>query len=538
MYTVKLSFMATERQKKIIGKRFLAVNKLHNVLVKHAMKLLNRVKKDHKYQDALHKLMELKKVKDPDKTQCAEMDALSNFLGQFREEIGLSKTGLETYCKVFRIRYTNLISSQQAQAEAGRVWKGVSDVLFDDGKGLHFRKISDMHTIGGKSNTNGVKFDPVNMEFEWLGERFRCKGKWNKKPDGRPNIQYIRSALCIEHPEDLEIRYCEISRESLKDGYHYYIILYIKGTAPDKGRIIGESTSGIDPGISTFNSVSDTSVFLEELAPDVMNYNKRIAKIQKQMDISKRATNPDNFNRDGTVKKKEGRIAAAKARAAKDGKPYNPKDYPQWIFTEHYIRLRWELRDLYRRKKAYTEQSHNILANRVLEDSKYFIVEKNNFAAMAKRSKKKAEREEKATTVTKKDGTRKEIHKFKKKKRLGKSVNDRSPAEILRIIERKALAAGGSWMEIDTRSFKASQYRHDTDDYEKVKLSKRMKVIDGHEVQRDLYSAFLILCAAPDGRHADREKCIRAFAHFCEMQDAKIKEMKEAGISYRCCFGF
>lgn len=61
---------------------------------------------------------------------------------------------------------------------------------------------------------------------------------------------------------------------------------------------------GIDPGVSTIAAVSDTACILEELAPDADVYEKQIHKLEQHMDASKRISNPDNFNPDGTVKKR------------------------------------------------------------------------------------------------------------------------------------------------------------------------------------------------------------------------------------------
>ena len=105
-------------------------------------------------------------------------------------------------------------------------------------------------------------------------------------------------------------------------------------------------------------------------------------------------------------------------------------------------------------------------------------------------------------------------------------------------LKRKAEAVGGVYAEVDTKEFKASQYNHVTDTYEKIPLSQREKEIGKRKVQRDLYSAFLIRNADLDFKHPDREKCEYEFEHFADMQDQLILKMKESGLSMRQCFGF
>ena len=140
--------------------------------------------------------------------------------------------------------------------------------------------------------------------------------------------------------------------------------------------------------------------------------------------------------------------------------------------------------------------------------------------------------------VKQKDGTVKVIQKYKRKKRFGRSINRRAPARFLLELERKLEAVGGVYAEVDTKEFKASQYNHVTDTYEKIPLSQREKEIGNRKVQRDLYSAFLIRNADLDFKHPDREKCEYEFEHFANLQDQLILKMKESGLSMRQCFGF
>ena len=140
--------------------------------------------------------------------------------------------------------------------------------------------------------------------------------------------------------------------------------------------------------------------------------------------------------------------------------------------------------------------------------------------------------------VKQKDGTVKVIQKYKRKKRFGRSINRRAPARFLLELERKLEAVGGVYAEVDTKEFKASQYNHVTDIYEKIPLTQREKEIGNRKVQRDLYSAFLIRNADLDFKHPDREKCEYEFEDFANLQDQLILKMKESGLSMRQCVGF
>ena len=251
-----------------------------------------------------------------------------------------------------------------------------------------------------------------------------------------------------------KVKTCAIKREMFASGWRYYLILTLDGDAPKKFKM-GNAIAGNDPGVSTFAYASDNCVAFEELAPRCKEYNKQIAEIQRKIDRSMRQSNPNNYNEDGTIKK---------------GKH-------TWILSNNCKKLKRKLKILYRKKKEYTRHEHNNRANRVLQDASTFITEEMDFKALAKRSKKNTECSEKVTVITLKDGTKKTVHKFKKKKRFGKSINDRSPALQLQIIQRKMAQYEGFYYEVNTKTFKASQYDHIKNEYIKVPLSQRFKVV-------------------------------------------------------------
>lgn len=514
MHTVQLPFMTTKQESHEIDRRFHAISHIHNVLVKHVRKLLCRLSHDKEYQGWLTGYVLLRKKETEGKegltkAEAKQKAALSKSMSERREELTLTKKGLEGYSKVCGRRYKKLISSQQVQAEAARVWRAVEDVLFKAGGQVHFKKFGDFRTIGGKSNTNGAKFLPAldaadgcGYRVSWIGLDLRCR-----LPKKLSDREYTLRSL------DHTVRYCMIKRRQFSSGWRYYVIVVLDGDAPVK-QDAGNGTAGIDPGVSTMAVVAEDACFLEELAPRAAGYEKKISCILRRMDDSKRATNPGRFNGDGTYKK------------GSKGK---------WKFSAHYMHLKRQLRTLHRKKAEYTMHTHRRLCNRILQSAKHFYVEKMDYAALQKRAKD-TKRQEKASVVKQRDGSVKMVRKYKRKKRFGHSLNSRSPSRFLTELERKALLHKGSWQEVHTWSYRASQYDHVSDTYTKIPLSQREKEIGGHMVQRDLYSAFLI--KNPDLKHPDREKCTHGYQGFLKMQDILLSTMKEDHVTMRQCFGF
>ena len=510
MHTVTLKLKTSRYDRQMIEDRFHAISHIHNVMVKRAMKLLKRLEHDKEYQESRNDYNRLlakqdsskdKKLSPEDESRRKE---LSEKMKLIRSEMGLSEAGFHAYIKVCGKQFKKLLSSQQIQKEATRVWRGAEAVIFGNGEDIHFKKYRNFNTICGKSNTNGVKFHKDSCAIEWLGLAIKCI-----VPE---DDLYISEAL------DADISYCEIKRQMFPNGWHYYVIVYLKGDAPGKIREVGDrdNVTGVDIGTSSVATVSDDYVTLKELAPDVRKYNKRIEKLLQHLDTSKRISNPKKFKADGTIDK---------------------SNHDRWVFSKTYLKNQDRLKSLYRQKAEYIRQSHERMINDLLKDSVTFVVEDMSFKGLQRRAKK-TERQEMVSDIKQKDGSIKEVRKYKRKKRFGRSMNNRAPASFITLLEQKAKLYGGGVFRVDTKAFRASQYDHAADTYTKVTLDDRSKTIDGHNVQRDLYSAFLLKNTNGNLTKPDRDKCIYGFGKFLELHDELISRMKHDNVTMKQCFGF
>ena len=149
-------------------------------------------------------------------------------------------------------------------------------------------------------------------------------------------------------------------------------------------------------------------------------------------------------------------------------------------------------------------------------------MEKMTFSGLARRS---------AKTETDKNG------RYKKKSRYGKSIGNRAPAKFLEILNRKLSYEENEIHQVNTQTFRASQYNHVTDDYIKKKLSQRGQQINGIWIQRDLYSAFLLMNAAKDLSHADRERCFATYENFVRNHNKCIENLKYSNEKLPSSFG-
>ena len=515
MHTIRFRIKTLPGQNCELEKRFRAVWHIHNEMVSYAQRCLNLLFRDRQYLDARQAYADasrrLKKMdgkhggkafREREKELTAQKRAAANALNERTSACGISKVQFDRYVSVMQKAFRHLVSSQQAQKEAERVLAGVEKVLYGNGKRVHMKRLADQHTVSQKCATNGVKVNLSAGTATW--------GNLVLKLDidfGDPYVkESISSDLC----------YAEISRLPFRNGYHYYVTLILKGPAPEKLSVKNSGgVTGIDPGVSTIAAVSGGSVLLEELAPMAKQYDRKIAKQQRLVDADLRRDNPENYNPDGTVKRGRRR----------------------WKLSKGCRRRKQEIRVLQRKKAAAVRDSHNRLANRLItENGPLFITEEMDYRALKKRSKAKPERRLIPSVIRKKDGTEQTVYKYKKKRRFGLSVGSRAPASLLSILARKAQQYGGQLVTVNTRLFRASQYHHDTGEYIRTALSDRWKIISGHRVQRDLYSAFLILCSDPSGTSPDRDMCTSLFPGFCNLHDKFVTETKST--PHPACFGY
>ena len=116
--------------------------------------------------------------------------------------------------------------------------------------------------------------------------------------------------------------------------------------------------------------------------------------------------------------------------------------------------------------------------------------------------------------------------KFKRKKRFGKSLANKAPSMLLSIIDRKLKYFGEELIEINTFEAKASQFNHFDRTYTKKSLSQRWNDFNGRKVQRDMYSAFLIMNICNDLKSFDINKCNERFDNFYKLHNKEIERLK------------
>lgn len=466
-FALKLPLQTELWQEHILEKRFEVARKLYNDCLGEAMKRARKMKRTPEYQ------YWIRQPKSKERTE---------HLNDLRMQVELTEYHLHEYIKVGKCVFEPHLDINTSQKVATRVWKSISDYLFGKGEKVHFKRYGTLHSVEGKTNTSGIRFK--NGCLEWLG--ISCKVLIRKRDD-----------YAIQSLEN-RVKYVRLLREWVKGKLKYYIQLVLEGIPPRKynrktGEVstrIGKGNVGIDIGTQTVAVVGNQQLLLTELVHNLQSMERDKRILQRKLDRSRRTMNPQNYNKNGTVKKGSRR----------------------WNNSNRYKKTQLAWKELNRSIREKRKLAHLLLIKELVKMGDSFFVETMSFTGLQKRAKK--------TTINEKTG------KINRKKRFGKSVGNKAPAMFIRLLEQKVKNLSGTFTKIQTAEAKASQYNHMTDEYIKKQLhQRRSELADGIKVQRDLYSAFLIQHICEDLASFDRTQCILDFPQFLVLHDREIQRL-------------
>lgn len=472
-FIVEFPLKTEKYQEDILNKRFEIGRQIYNSLIHVTQKRYKEMIKTKKYRSLMSSLTGNKKT---DKEIWKQINDI-------RKQYGMSEYSFHKDVKIMQEHFKDNMDSFTAQKIATELWKSYDKFFYGNGKKIYYKKYGEMNSLEGKSNKTGIRFK--DDRIFWNG---------------------LEMPVVIDYDNDYEyqamqyeICYNRIIRKYVRNKYKFYVQIVLKGNPPVKvdrntGEIkhcIGEGDVGIDIGTRTVAIASQSDVTILELADRIQTIENQKQKLLRKMDRSRRAVNPDNYHEDGTIKKQGNKKVI-------------------WKKSNHYIKYQNELKELYRKQADIRKYQHECLANYIISLGNKVYVEKMNFAGLQKRAKN-TEKNEKG--------------KFKRKKRFGKSLANKAPSMLLNIIDRKLGYYGKELIKINTFEAKASQFNHFNGIYTKKSLSQRWNDFDGIKIQRDMYSAFLIMNIADDLKSFDMNKCNERFENFYQLHNLEVKRL-------------
>ena len=403
-----------------LNKRFEAARQLYNSCLAEAKRRLDLLRQSKESQRA-RTLPKTQNGKPNSERTRAYRELNSNF--------GFTEYSLHAYATEIRHSWiADHIDSNTAQKLATRGFKAVQRVALGQAKRVRFKGKNQLKSVEGKSNRSGIRYKGETGSLQWSFLELKCIIDSNDK--------------VVVHGLSCPLKYCRIIKRILNGTPRFFVQLVLEGKAYQKFEAKDE-TVGLDIGPSTIASVAvdpKEPALLERFCDcdELKTKQKEIRRLQRKLDRSRRATNPQNYNPDETIKKGEKR----------------------WHYSKRYLKTQAELAELQRKVAAHRKSLHGNLANRILkQQGKHLKTEKLSYRAF--------------------------------QRQYGKSVRDRAPRMFVEILRRKAENAGGSVEEFPTKTTKLSQYCHNCGKYNPKPLSQRWHTCCQLNIQRDLYSAFL-----------------------------------------------
>ena len=272
------------------------------------------------------------------------------------------------------------------------------------------------------------------------------------------------------------IAYCRLVRKQFRRNYKYYLQLVMKGNSSKK-KTISTMKAWCDFWLNAIALVREDNQCKLFHTWNANFHQKRIAKLQKIVSKTYQEINPECYDETWRLK--------------------------DWVKLKANWKITYLMKIISCLRRKQTKKHNNeinILVKEILEFAWDLISEEMNF---------------------------KEIRQSKEYRSLWKIIQFCTPWLLKSKIEENV-----ELKYVDKYNYRASQYNHLTNEYCKPLLSERVKNIWKNKIQRDLYSAYLLLNHNEDLKTIDRKKCIDNFNTFLINHNQLISELKENWLTY------
>lgn len=417
-YILTLPLKTELYQGHILEKRFRLGEELYNKFLSYEKKKYYEMTKRRDYRDAQRLIKDLtiqineldkqsdkskdskKLLQDLKKKRKEQYDVIYNIKKMFN----WSEFGFGMDMKKYRGYYKKNLNSQICNNLAVRCFRAfekmeeefIKDQYRSDedkvNPYVHYKRKDSLRSLCGSQNTTGIRFilDEENRvgTIKWQGLEF--------------SIDLAKCTLYEWQALQSEICYCAVKREKIKGKWKYYIQITLKGHVPDKfDKQTGELKRQLGKGnVGLYFTSTSLTVSAEDVVKtyplEIKNHEDIKSELLQKMDVSRRATNPDNYNEDGTSKERD--------------------EIKGWHFSKAYKKYRNELYEIYRKECEEKKLLQEILANEVIASGDVFNCNKMDFKFL--------------------------------QRNLGKKIQTASPSMLKSVIERKLSYHGVSINEI------------------------------------------------------------------------------------------
>jgi len=393
---------------------------VYNACLGESLKRLNILRESEQYREALN----MPKAASGTKTA---KDRTAAFR-EANKEVGFSEYDLHAYAKQFGHSWLGQhLDSLTIQKIASRAFNAVQQYSFGKKGKPRFKGKGSFDSVEGKTNTSGIV---------WRKDRVAWSGLVIPAMiDSKDEV--------IKHGLSCRVKYVRIVRRKISAKNRFYVQLICEGVPYRKPKnTTGDGRVGLDlgPSNSAISADTDNHMKLEKFCEPLDGRQKEIRRLQRKMDRSRRANNPDNYNTDKTIKKGINL---------------------EWENSKIYQKTRSSLAEVRRAQAEHRKSLHGNMVNRIIRLGDVIKLEKLSYRSF--------------------------------QKNYGKSVSFRGPGTFVSILRRKAVNAGAEVIEFSTYHTRLSQTCPACGAIQKKTLSERWHVCECGfgPIQRDILSAWL-----------------------------------------------
>lgn len=437
-FVIELPLCVNDQQNRFLTQAFELGRTLYNATLGSALGRLQRMRESLPWREtrSMHRGKERSKR-----------------FSDLQKAYGLTENGLRTIANNHRkASGRNDIGAHEAQCVGRTVWRVLERYMFLGAGKPRFKSYRQgLNSIEGTDNRE-IMFKPDRQSIVWRKQVMKLM---------IPDTSYFKEALAdpIEPTQTKRIKYCRIVRRTLNGKKRWFAQICLEGMPPVRKIYAPRSeVIGIDPGPSGLAYFHPQKAGLVRVAPNVDMQEKAMRRLQRKIDRSRRANNPDHFNADGTAKPSP----------------------TSWKISRRMEKLQVKLAEHHRCLAATRKRDHGELANFLLQRAGTIKIEKNSYRSY--------------------------------QRTFGKSTTRTGMGAFVSHLKRSAERANSQVIELNAYELKLSQYDPATDTYRKKALKERWHRWGETDilVQRDVMSAFLA-CHATEKGH-DQPRLLKEWA--------------------------
>ena len=362
---------------------------IYNDVLGESLKRLHRVQHDKDYLNALEQLSILNKKSSLTRTEQTDRKHQYDIIQKVCNTYGYTENDLHAYVANTKHYFHDALGIHECQKLASRAFHATENVRFRKTMKVDFKNPKkDLIAIENKSNDTGIRYNYKSNCIKYKNYLFHIVIK--------KNDEYAQQALLDK------VKFVRLVPRNIRGKRRWYAQLVFEGTPSQKNK----NTSHISDKVCVsfkgdtvvINTEQDTKII--EIETECKKEEQNLRRIQRKMERSKKSMNPNNYNDDGSVKKKT----------------------KKWNYSNNYKKLEIQKNESYRKLTAKRKMAHEKLAIEIINKGSNIYIEKLGYEEL--KQKEQQETTNRKTT-------------YSNKKYPGRALNNRAPLKLIQIIEQK-----------------------------------------------------------------------------------------------------